>query len=228
MQQVTETGADRGLPGDEPAVVLGLHDAERDDAADPSVPEIASAMEAGRACWLESLTMNDAPTPVSTAASAVPLNEAPRMPMIETSSRPRVRANAVADVRRGLRTALVRASCPTLPNGAPRIRPSPPTNGRDSAGPPRTAAMIAAPAPNPTVTAGPTPTRVAPPTMSAIARTAKPAPTRVRRPSVVPSSAALARIASTGATRAARAAGTQALTIVTTMPTNSAASTAAG
>ena len=41
-----------------------------------------------------------------------------------TSSSPSVSANAVAAVRRGLRTAFVRASRPTAPNGRPTTRPS--------------------------------------------------------------------------------------------------------
>ena len=44
-------------------------------------------------------------------------------------------ANAVAAVRFGLRTALVRARRPTGPNGFAKIAPSPPTIGRDSADP---------------------------------------------------------------------------------------------
>ena len=46
--------------------------------------------------------------------------EAPNTAMVVTSIRPRVSAKAVAAVRRGLRTALVRASRPTVPNDRPQ------------------------------------------------------------------------------------------------------------
>ena len=46
------------------------------------------------------------------------LADEPNTAIALTSISPRVSANAVAAVRRGLRTALVRASRPTAPNGA--------------------------------------------------------------------------------------------------------------
>ena len=74
---------------------------------------------------------------------------APSMPMELTIINPSVKAKDVVAVRRGLRRELVAASLPTTPNGAPTIRPSPPTSGMDSIGPASHRPMTRKKAPTP-------------------------------------------------------------------------------
>ena len=74
---------------------------------------------------------------------------APSMPMELTIINPSVKAKDVVAVRRGLRRELVAASLPTTPNGAPTIRPSPPTRGMDSIGPASHRPMTRKKAPTP-------------------------------------------------------------------------------
>ncbi len=146
-------------------------------------------------------------TPVSTSELTLALADAPNTPITDTSIRPRVRANAVAAVRRGLRTALVRASRPTAPNGRATTAPSPATNGRDSAGAASRTAMIRANAPMPTVEAAPPPVPWAPTTTTAAPTTAATAPTTVRIRSDSTVAVDSSRMAATGATLLARRAG---------------------
>ena len=146
---------------------------------------------------------------------------APSMPMAVTNASPKVRANAVAEVRRGLRWEFVAARAPTAPNGAPISLPKKGTMGRLSAGP----AMK-----NPTTTpSAPTPTNEArlpvvpsvhsaPPTAKAMPAARIITPMIVRSFKELPAADSVVRMASTGSTAPARRAGAHAEITVTMVP----------
>ena len=157
------------------------------------------------------------------------LAEAPNTAMVVTSIRPRVSAKAVAAVRRGLRTALVRASRPTVPNTGRRPVPSTPITGRDSAGAPSSTPKIRPSAPSPISPAAPPPGFAKPPaTRPAAPSRVATRPKAVRSRSELPVEANSSRIAATGAILAARRAGEYALNSVTPTPMISATSTVRG
>ena len=144
----------------------------------------------------------------------------PSMPMLVTNATPKVRAKAVAAVRRGLRRELVAASLPMDPKGAPIALPSVGTSGKESAGPAKKKPIITPTAPRPTrmartfVSASlstPANAAIMPPIMRI-------APKIVRTFSEEPEADSVVRIASTGSTAPARRAGAHAETTVTIVP----------
>ena len=137
------------------------------------------------------------------------LNDDPMTPTPLTISSPSVSAKAVAAVRRGLRTALVRAIRPIEPNGLPTTTPSgvmtqPASTGETSN----------APTPTPTNPSEgqqrPVPPLLlsAPSTVNAAPTTRSAEPIVVRRFRLWPElEANSSRMAATGGTRPARRAG---------------------
>ena len=122
-----------------------------------STPEIRSSMAPGSGtggpCEATPWTTTSALMSWSMMPLMLSLVVAPSVPNAATRVSPRVSANAVAAVRRVLRPALVAASRPTAPKGAPMTRPMPPAMGRARAGITRKLPTIRAAAPTPTVIA---------------------------------------------------------------------------
>ena len=174
-------------------------------------------------------TMTSAVIPWSMRPLTLSLVVAPSVPNAATRVSPRVRAKAVAAVRRVLRPALVAASFPTAPKGAPMTRPIPPAMGLARAGITRKLPTIRAAAPTPTVIA---PLLVVscqvPMRASMMPLTTASSPTDVRQPPPASEEAAPTRMPWTGATRPARRAGAQAENTVTTKPSTSGVTTAIG
>src|ERR1700709_1382183 len=126
------------------------------------------------------------------------LIDEPSTAMPDTSTRPRVNANAVAAVRRGLRPALVRASWPIVPNGRPTTRPSGTMIQRANTGDSISAAAHIATRPRPSNDAAETADPAAiPPAVSAAAATPTTTPAIVRRRRLAAVGAANSAIAAT-------------------------------
>ncbi len=142
-----------------------------------------------------------------------------------TTATPIMRAEAVPAVRRGLRTALRRASVPDTPRRAAAGAPSRPAAGRAATGPSRTTPTTVARAPRPVSEISPSPrvpakTRPTPAAVSA-------APAAARSRELADRSTAASRRAASGAVRAARTAGPRLASSVTTTPTTAAVTTLA-
>ena len=169
----------------------------------PPWPKVVSMIQSHRAAW-------------STLLAIEARAEAPNTVMNTTRPTPIIRADAVADVRLGLRVAFSRAMVPVMPRRRGSGAPSRRLTGRAPTGP-------STPTPRNT-TAAPMPTMPAPPPLRPMANSAMPAavttpPMTARRTERPERSTATSRMAATGATFAARRAGTMAATRVTTVPT---------
>ncbi len=141
-----------------------------------------------------------------------------------TISRPKVSANAVAAVRRGLRTALVRASVPIRPNGRPMTWPSGRITRPDSSGDSNSAPMPTRTSPSP-MSAAPLPAEedIAPSAVTPAPTARKTAPMMLRRRVAAAVGVAnSSRIAATGGIEDARRAGAYADSSVTPVPTTTA------
>jgi hypothetical protein len=155
------------------------------------------------------------------------LNEEVRMVMKPTRATPIMRAEAVADVRFGLRLAFSRARRPVVPETAWIGAPSRCMRGPAITGPSTKTPMIVATVPRPIRTrAEPAPKIPAVNAATPRPTTARPAP--VRAADEPDTSRATSRRAATGFTRLDRTAGTSAETTVMAVPTTKAVITVDG
>ena len=87
--------------------------------ATPSTWAMSSPIPVGKLWKFADCTRKSEANWSSTRSSAVALNDAASVPTAETSASPIISAEAVAPVRRGLRSALSPASRPVVPNSRP-------------------------------------------------------------------------------------------------------------
>ena len=167
------------------------------------------------------LTAKSAISWVSTDAATASRTDAANTVTNATRPTPIISADAVAAVRRGLRTAFSRASEPATPRRRVSGRPNAWQIGPATAGPRTARARKPTSAPSPR-TRNPSPPCRAPRVTSAAA-TARPTAPAIARPMVlVVRSTSRSRSAASGEMVAARRPGIAADTVVTTTPTRTA------
>ena len=154
----------------------------------------------------------------STTLSLVALREEASTPTAETTARPIISAEAVAPVRRGLRSAFSPARRPAVPKTRPKTDRHATSTGLPSTGASTAVVITQMTAPAPIQIASVPGAPVRPAAASATPRTMAIEPSSRRRPIPFSCTTRSSRIAATGGTLAARRAGTKAATIVTRMP----------
>ncbi len=176
-------------------------------SATPSTWAMSSPMPVGKLWKLADCTRKSAANWSSTRSSLVALREAARVPTAATSASPIISAEAVAPVRRGLRSAFSPASRPVVPKTLPKTARHATSSGWPSTGLITAAVRIhttaAAPIQIASLPGAPTTPATARPTPASITTE----PMRARRPSERSPGPASSRIAATGAVREARRAG---------------------
>ncbi len=135
-----------------------------------------------------------------------------------TTATPIISAVAAAAVRRGWPAAFRPASVPATPREAVSGRAASLITGPAAAGPRATAPTATARPPSATIPGPRLPGPASPASTAATPAASSTSPAAVRRRGIRPGSAADSRSASSGATRAARTAGTRLTVIVTAIP----------